>query len=157
VALLAAGAVALAQASGPQPPGGGVALPPDEQCTEEIRANPRWICLTSATLDDQGRLVVEYEAEWGGELPDKSTGFHMHLYGGDGTDPPAETMGNQAAEPGAWYIEDADPAVIPTSQVRTVIGNAPKVCARISDRTHQLVPDLAGGFATGNCIPISRR
>jgi molecular chaperone DnaK len=157
-ALVIAGGVALAQPGGgggaPDQRDGGV--PVDEQCTDEIRANPRWICLTSASFDDQGRLVVEYDAEWGDELPDRSAGFHMHLYGGDGVDPPAETMGNQAAEPGAWYIEDADPAVIPADRVPTVIGDAPKVCARISDGTHHLVRDTTGGFATGNCTRISR-
>jgi hypothetical protein len=28
------------------------------------------------------------------------------------------------------------------------------VCARIADANHALVPDLDGGFTTGNCVPI---
>lgn len=168
---MAGGGVALAQSGGlpggelaGDPAGNGVAaggeadtgVPEDEQCTEQIRTNPRWVCLTGATVDQQGQLVVEYEADFAGEEPDKSFGFHLHLYGGYGDGPPAETMGNQAADPGAWYIEDAQPAVIPADRVESVIGDAPKVCARIADGTHLLVTDPDGGYVTGNCTPIAR-
>lgn len=161
VALLAAGGVSLAQPGGDAPddagtgvPAGGVAA--DEQCTDDIRANRRWICLTGASVDGQGRLVVDYEADWAGEVPDRSAGFHMHLYGGDGTEPPAVIMGFQSDNPGTWYIEDSDPAVIPADEVEPVIGDAPKVCARIAGPDHELVPDTAGEFRTGNCVTISR-
>ncbi len=159
VALLAAGGVSLAQAGGgaaEEDTTGGAAAAAVEECTEEIQANQRWICLTSASFDAQGRLVIEYDADFAGATPDKSFGFHMHLYGGDGIDPPAEVMGFQSDNPGTWYIEDSDPAVIPADEVPSVIGDAPKVCARIAGPDHQLVQDNAGGFQTGNCVTISR-
>jgi molecular chaperone DnaK len=158
VALLAAGGVSLAQAGGgaaEEDTTGGAAAALEE-CTDEIQANQRWICLTSASFDAQGRLVIEYDADFAGAAPDKSFGFHMHLYGGDGVEPPAEVMGFQSDNPGRWYIEDSDPAVIPADEVPSVIGDAPKVCARIAGPDHQLVRDTAGGYETGNCVTISR-
>jgi molecular chaperone DnaK len=159
VALLAAGGVSLAQAGGgaaEEDTTGGAAAAAVEECTDEIQANQRWICLTSASFDAQGRLVIEYDADFAGAAPDKSFGFHMHLYGGDGVNPPAEVMGFQSDNPGTWYIEDSDPAVIPADEVPSVIGDAPKVCARIAGPDHELVGDTAGGFQTGNCVTISR-
>jgi actin-like ATPase involved in cell morphogenesis len=130
--------------------------PPDEQCTAEIQSNQRWACLTSATLDG-GQLVIDYQAEWAGGVPDVSNGFHLHIYGGDGTTPPDHIMGSQAgAEAGDWVIKDALPAVLNPQEVAEVIGDAPKVCARIADTSHALVPDASGGFNTGNCTPIRR-
>jgi molecular chaperone DnaK len=166
IMLLVAGGVALALSGGGpggDDPGAGrldagaVTLPPDEQCTDEIRANERWICLTRAGFDATGNLVVQYDAEWGGgDNPNISTGFHMHLYGGDGTAPPAGIMGFQVPDPGTWQIADGDPAIVPVDRVESVIGDAPKVCARISDNRHHLVQDSTGGYETGNCITIDR-
>lgn len=165
--LLAGGAAALAwsnqdtSAPAGRPAPDRSALPPDEQCTGDIQANPRWVCLTSASFAEDGSLLVEYEAEWAGEVPDQATGYHLHLYGGDGTNPPAETMGNQAQElglpVGIWQIADQDPAVVPADRVGEVIGDAPKVCARIAGPPgHDLVPAAGGGYGTGNCVPITR-
>jgi hypothetical protein len=170
--LLAGGAVAWALTSGDDPdtdpigrqtteptastgqPSAGP--PPDEQCTDEILSNERWVCLTSATLAD-GQLVVDYQAEWAGGVPDISTSFHLHVYGGDGTTPPAGIMGSQAGDDrGEWVIKDDQPTVLTAEEVARVIGDAPKVCARIADSNHALVPDASGGYATGNCIPIQR-
>ncbi len=134
-------------------------LPIDEQCSDEIRANPRWVCLTSATLDAQGQLVVEYEADWAGEVPNISGGFHLHVYGGDGTTPPDETMGNHyqpAGDRGSWRVWDQDPITLSPDDVAQYIGDSPKVCARIADGNHHLVPADGGGFTTGNCVPIQR-
>lgn len=133
------------------------AVPGDEQCTDEIRANPRWVCLSSARFVD-GALVVEFEAEWAGGMPSTADGYHLHLYGGDGTDPPAEEMGTQAANQGSWQVEDrSSPLRFPADHqfVTSVIGDQPKVCARIADASHALVP-AGDGYATGNCVPIER-
>jgi actin-like ATPase involved in cell morphogenesis len=130
-------------------------LSPDEECTDAIRQNSVWVCLTSASFEGE-QLVVEYEAEWAGEIPNKSFGIHLHLYGGDGTNPPEETMGNQAPAPGVWKIEDQNPAVLTADEVADYVGDAPKVCARIADGEHGLVADSYGTYHTGNCVPISR-
>jgi hypothetical protein len=132
-------------------------LPPDERCTEQIMSNPRWVCLTSAIVAD-GKLTIDYRGD-GSELSVHG-GHHLHVYGGDGTNPPAAVMGGQApkSEQGEWYVEDGRPAVVPLTDQRYVraIGSAPKVCARIAAANHELVPDEDGAFATGNCVPITR-
>lgn len=128
---------------------------PDEQCTDEIRSNARWVCLTSATLAG-GELTVEYDAAWAGDTPNVSGGYHIHLYGGDGTSPPEEIMGAHAANRGSWKIRDASPATLSAQDVADVIGDHPKVCARIADSSHWLVPDASGTYRTGNCVSINR-
>lgn len=133
-------------------------LPADEQCTEEIMANDRWVCITNASIAD-GQLVIEYDAEWAGEVPNIDGGFHVHFYGADesGSNPPDSIMGSQAAERGNWYIEDQNPSVRALEGgVATAIGDNPKVCARVADGNHALVPDANGTFNTGNCWPIIR-
>jgi hypothetical protein len=133
-------------------------LPADEQCTDAIMSNERWVCITSATITD-GQLVIEYEAEWAGSTPSIDGGFHVHFYGADetGAEPPAEIMGTHASsdERGDWYIEDQNPSVHPldSNQV-AALGGASKVCARIADASHALVPDSDSAFRTGNCWPI---
>jgi molecular chaperone DnaK len=128
----------------------------DEQCTEEIQSNERWVCLASATLVD-GQLVVEYQAEWAGEVPTIDGGYHLHLWGSDGTNPPAEIMGTHAGgQQGSWAQKDDYPAVLTADEVAENIGDRPKVCAAIAHGDHGLVPDASGGYATGNCAPISQ-
>jgi hypothetical protein len=133
-------------------------IPADEQCTDTIQANERWVCLTSATIAD-GEIVIEYDAEFAGSTPNINGGFHLHIYGADatGTDPPDEVMGSHAANPGDWYIEDQNPSVrsVDSDVFQQNIGDAPKVCARIANGQHELVPDVEGTFTTGNCVPIS--
>jgi actin-like ATPase involved in cell morphogenesis len=175
LAVLAAGGVALAARGGGRdtPETGGTgnqaktqstpsatpspSIPPDEQCTDEIKQNTRWVCLTKATLDGE-RIVIEYEAEFADASPTINGGFHLHIYGGDGTTPADETMGIQSSSPGKWYVEDKNPSIrrVTGRDFRTAIGDAPKVCARIATAAHALVPDANGTFKTGNCVPIKR-
>jgi hypothetical protein len=133
-------------------------LPPDEQCTDATKANVRWVCLTSATIEGDN-LVISYEASDGGVPFDVNGGFHLHVYGGDGTTPDPAVMGTQAlpSERGAWYVEDQNPSVraVTSADYLNAIGLNPKVCARIADANHALVPDSSGGFVTGNCVPIT--
>jgi hypothetical protein len=143
------GAVATTEPAGP-------AVPPDEQCTDAIKSNPRWVCLTSATVEGNV-LTIEYDAEWAGDTPTIQGGFHLHIYGSDGTDPAEDIMGQQAGNSrGAWHIDDRDPVVLATDSpdYQQVFGNYPKVCARIARAGHNLVRDSDGGFHTGNCVPI---
>jgi hypothetical protein len=133
-------------------------VPPDEQCTDEIKQNEKWVCLTKATFDGE-EITIEYQANWAGATPNVNGGYHLHIYGGDGTNPPDEDMGTQSQTPGSWYVEDQDPSVRKaTSQdFKEAIGtDVPKVCARIADGDHALVPDANGTFHTGNCVPITR-
>ncbi|MEU4694774.1 Hsp70 family protein [Actinoplanes sp. NPDC023714] len=140
-------------------PGTNAAAPADEVCTDRIRSNPRWVCLTSAVIAD-GTLTIDYDVDFGGSDPDVSGGYHLHIYGGDGTYPADHDMGSHApkSERGDWYVEDARPSVLDTGsdRFRTAIGDAPKVCARIALAGHGLVQDTGGTYRTGNCVPIVR-
>jgi len=133
-------------------------LPAAEQCTKKIQANPRWVCITQAFFDNE-KFVVEYNAEWAGPPPQNTGGFHLHIYGGDGKNPPAERMGNQSDQRGRFYLEDKQPSVrsVTGGNYRDIIGNSPKVCARISDAADILVKDNDGGYETGNCVTIQDR
>jgi len=131
-------------------------VPVDERCTDRIKANTRWVCLTSATFDGLN-LTIRYQAGFAGAALDSKNGYHLHVYGSDGT-AKAEQMGQQATNPGHWYVTTENPSVKrATSQAFvSVIGDLPKVCARIANADHGLVKDLDGGYTTGNCVPIVR-
>ena len=171
LAALAAGAVAWALTGNSDDPGDVTQptttpdatpteqVPADEQCTAAIQANTRWVCLTSATFDGSGNLVVEYDVDWAGDTPSINGGFHLHVYGGDGVTPRDEIMGNHhtpAEERGSWIIKDEDPVVLSPDDVDRYIGGQPKVCARIADSNHNLVAADSGGFGTGNCMTIEQ-
>ncbi|MFS8521398.1 MAG: Hsp70 family protein [Micromonosporaceae bacterium] len=132
--------------------------PADEQCTDAIRSNPRWVCLTSARVDGN-ELVIEYEADFAGDTPNVDGGYHLHLYGGDGTEPPDEVMGTHAAHQGRWQVDDRPSPLRYTLDhpfVVDIVGDQPKVCARIANGQHALVEAVNGGYTTGNCVPIDR-
>lgn len=165
--LLAGGGVALAVFNGDDNPGAASPppsttskaaspLPADEQCTEEIMSSPRWVCLTSAAVAD-GTLTIRYETD--GAPMSIDGGHHLHVYGGDGTNPPEHVMGRHAhkSEQGKWYVEDRRPAVLDLTDQRylTAIGDAPKVCARVAAPDHKLVKAADGSYRTGNCVPIT--
>jgi actin-like ATPase involved in cell morphogenesis len=131
-------------------------VPPDEQCTDELKKSTRWVCLTKATLRGN-TFTVYYEAEWNGSKPDIGKGFHLHMYGGDGTKPDESTMGSQAVRHSKYYFEDREPSVRRTTDSDfTAIGDAGKVCARIAQVGHGLAKAADGTYHTGNCIPIER-
>lgn len=130
-------------------------LPADERCTPDIMANENWVCLTSAIVAD-GKITIDYRSSGAFDLH----GIHLHIYGGDGTNPAARVMGQQVpdSEQGNWYNEANHPAVLELTDphFRSAIGDAKKVCARIADAKHLLVPDKDGAYVTGNCVPITR-
>jgi hypothetical protein len=151
-----AGPTAQSSPSATKAAGGGV--PADERCSAEIKANERWVCLISAKFKGN-TLTIKYQANFAGDEPDVNGGYHLHIYGGDGTNPAAETEGRQTLENrGTWYEEDQKPSVRTASSkdYRTAIGDAPKVCARIANSIHSLVLDKNNTVVTGNCVPIDR-
>jgi molecular chaperone DnaK len=156
-----AGGQLTAQDAGPSPSVVTSSAPPaDEQCTDEIKANERWVCLTSAVVED-GTLTIDYEVDWAGSTPDVSGGYHLHVYGGDGTYPADHDMGSHApkSDQGDWYVEDRNPSVLDTGDKRytRAIADKPKVCARIALAGHGLVPDTNDTYKTGNCVPVARK
>ncbi|WFE26392.1 Hsp70 family protein [Solwaraspora sp. WMMD791] len=132
-------------------------VPADEQCTDEIKSNWTWVCLTSARVAE-GKFTVEYDAEFGDNEPAANGGWHLHIYGSDGTNPADRVMGTHvsSAEQGFWYVEDQRPSVIWTADPAFVnaIGEYPKVCARIANSSHALVKHDNGSYTTGNCVKI---
>lgn len=113
-------------------------VPADEQCTDAIMSNPRWVCLTSAIVAD-GKITIDFRGD--GSPMNVNGGYHLHIYGDD---------------PNSWYEEDRHPAVLDLAdeRYRTAIGDAAKVCARVAGADHRLVPD--GAAVTGNCVSITR-
>jgi molecular chaperone DnaK len=126
-------------------------------CTNAIKANPRWVCLTDATLAN-GTLTITYNADFASDTPSIRDGYHLNIYGGDGVSPPDSIEGRQSLNPGQWYEEDQNPSVLKASskEYQQAIGNASMVCARIATKDGVLVKDLTGTFVTGNCISIKR-
>jgi molecular chaperone DnaK len=132
------------------------AVAADEKCTAQLKKSTRWVCLTKATVHNN-TFTVWYQAEWHGSRPDIENGFHLHLYGGDGTSPDESTMGSQAVKHSKYYYEDQQPSVRRTSDPDfEAVGNAEKVCARIADSGHGLAKASDGSYHTGNCVPIQR-
>ena len=132
------------------------AQPADEQCTDQIKDNTRWVCLTRATRDGD-EIRIEYTFGDNGSPFDISGGFHLHIYGAnaDGSDPPDRVMGTHTSNRGNWYVEDQNPSVhqAGSDQFDTIDG-FPKVCARIANSSHRLVEDKDGDYKTGNCVPV---
>jgi hypothetical protein len=173
--LLAAGGVAYAQYGrdgAEKGPGGSGApaastgptgtpsptTPADELCTDEIKSNPRWVCLTSAVIAN-GKITIKYTFDYGGSTPNVDTGYHLHIYGGDGKNPPDYTMSSHwPKNKGKYYWEARQPSVLDINSPTFInaIGKARKVCARIAIAGHGLEPDTKGGYKTGNCVPITQ-
>ena len=134
-----------------------VVIPADEQCTDAIKNNPRWVCLTKATITGD-KVTVEYESSSGGSPFNINGGYHLHIYGADatGASPPDTVMGVPAS--GSWYVEDKQPSVheVGSNQYQALEGH-PKVCARIATSGHRLVADKSGRgtFKTGNCVALT--
>jgi hypothetical protein len=135
-------------------------VPADEQCTDAIKSNPQWVCLTSAVMTSQS-LTISYDA--GGTPFNINGGYHLHVYAAnaDGSDPADNRMGVHSPNPGSWYVEDRNPSVkqFNGSSYQEIPANAVKVCARIAQGGHALVQDNTGNgtYKTGNCVPITRQ
>ena len=140
------------------------APPGDEQCTETIRANKRWACLTTAVFDGSTLTIQGDVGVPEGTTLDVNGGFHLHIFGSDGVSPDPAVMGAHATDQELWYVEDTLPSVATWGDGRwkAIASYAPpgqtlpdKVCVRIAVDWHGLVQDTNGGYETGNCAPIT--
>jgi serine/threonine protein kinase len=149
--------------------GSAVDAPPlaIEQCTSDIRKNPRWVCLTNATQAG-AQLKLAYNSNFTPTA--SSSGHHIHVFTADLSDdggivPPASSMGTQraASAQGSWWtdysaktitIDLSRPADSP--QHHLVNAKAAFVCVRVATQQHGLVQDQHGGYATGNCLRIAK-
>jgi hypothetical protein len=137
--------------------------PADEQCTDEIKSNPMWVCLTEAVFDGD-KITITYDSSFGDQRPALNA-FHVHFWAAkNGENPPETTKGRQFNNAGGWYIDDESPSVrsVDSADFKKGIGSKgkprdKKVCARIADHNHYLVEDNTGNntFHTGNCVTIT--
>jgi hypothetical protein len=146
---------------GSTPPGETTpALPADEQCTDAIRANGQWVCITGVTLT-ANELTVAYDSNT--QFSFDNGHFHLHIYqaSADGSTPRDDQVSSDSPDARPWHIADDNPAVLAAENGGYGNGGAirsdvVKVCARVADHNHILVPDSNGGFKTGNCWPVTR-
>jgi TIR domain len=132
--------------------------PADELCTDEIKSNQRWVCLTSAVIAN-GKITIEYDVKYAGSKP-SINGYHLHIYGSDGKNPPDYMMSSHyPSQRKKYYWETHRPSIrdIDNPEFIGAIGTAKKVCARIAIARHGLEQDKKGGYKTGNCVPITGR
>ncbi len=85
---------------------------------------------------------------WADATPNINGGFHLHIYGGDGTDAAGPDHGRAGGEPrhlvrrGQGAVDAGD---VDGNNYRKAIGDdAEKVCARIAEAGHHLVKDNDG-------------
>ncbi len=121
-------------------------LPEDERCTELIRSQPEWACLTGATLDANGVVRAEYETMVSTGQLSVASGFHLHLFSGNIDPATAGTAGAASVGGGGWQVWDQD--TIETAGANIYGGTVPeKICVRIANSSHQLV-----SLDSGQCI-----
>jgi serine/threonine protein kinase len=138
-----------------------------EKCTPEMKKNPQWVCLTQAVLSGT-QLVLLYDTNF---TPSSSlTGFHMHVFSADYTDsgliPPDSVEGMQQqpeSSEGSWWTDYSpkaftlDTTRLSDSPMRRPFNTKnPFVCMRVATQSHGLVHDQHGGYATGNCLRITK-
>jgi molecular chaperone DnaK len=132
-------------------------------CTSAIKANIRWVCLTSATSDGN-QLTVKYTVNFAGA----TSGYDLHVWGSNGKTPADKNEGKQSLTPATWYavkqaLSGSTSAIDSSVQIpasdkvfKTAIGSSPILCARVATSPDDvLVKDQDGHYVTGNCIPIT--
>jgi hypothetical protein len=138
-----------------------------QQCTSAVRANPQWVCLSKAVRSGS-QLTLTYTSNF---TPTASpSGHHIHIFTAQlntaGTITPADsTMGMQAtpsSAQGSWWTDyQASSIAIDLSRRadsqphRPINTKNQFVCVRAATQQHGLVPDLHGGYRTGNCMRIA--
>ena len=126
-----------------------VATPLDEQCTETIMSQPRWVCLDAAVFDGT-TVFASYIIEDGGEPFDFNSTFHMHVFG-NSVDPITAGQPGAASEGGGtWVVWDNVDGFQGSVSEITLDGILPeKLCIRVANFDHTLE-----SLDSGNCITI---
>lgn len=123
-------------------------LPEVFRCTDEIMSQPRWLCLDSAEFDGT-TLVATFTSEDGGETFSVGSGFHVHFFNGDVTEPiSAGVNGDASTGGGDWQVWDLTPRYETTKFAGTEIE---MVCGRVATPFHTLE-----SLDSGNCWPVTR-
>jgi len=129
-------------------------IPADEQCTDEIMDNPRWVCLTSAVIAD-GKITIKYKYDYDGSKPNINTGYHVHIFGSDGKNPPDYTMSSHVPKStrGKYYYEDRRPSVLDLKDSRFY--NKPGATRAQYDKDWQECRLIARGSRTpAGAVPV---
>ena len=167
VVVLAAAGAAVAAAYAGQDDGAGSGGPSSSasagDCAASRTAGARWVCLTAVTFDGRA-LTVRYQTSSGLEKPSGATSNaaaspEVRLFAGDGA--AAGSVGGSAGSAvptvaaGHWLVATSSPVVVPVTSAAFagVIGRAGVVCVRLADGQGWL-KDAAGGYGTGNCLPV---
>ncbi len=116
-------------------------LPLSQQCTSEIQANDKWVCITDITREGDV-ITADFDFDWGGDTPNVAGGDHFHVFGNN---VPPELAGTQASG-GSWTVWDQ------TQFVGRIGGDispdATELCVLWAN------PDHTVNQGTGNCWPI---
>ncbi len=122
----------------------------DEWCGPTVKANDRYVCITSAIWNGS-ELEVLYDTENLGEPLNVNGSYHYHIFP---SETPvanagviaegAESQGGIAGNPG-WEVH-GDPA----GYVSGFFGKVGKICARIATPGHALE-----SLTSGNCWPVT--
>lgn len=123
---------------------------PDEQCTETIRSQARWVCFSAAFWDGQN-LVAQYRGspEAGGDAWSLSS-FHLHVFGNNVPPVGAGVAGPVSDGSGSWKVWDLPDTFEGTlEEVGSPNGVPEKLCARIATGGHTLE-----SLDSGNCWPV---
>ncbi len=123
---------------------------PDEQCTETIRSQARWACMSSAFWDGQN-LIASYigSPQAGGEAWSLSS-FHLHVFGSNIPPVGAGVPGPVSDGSGSWKVWDLPDSFEGTlAEVGSPDGVPEKLCTRIATAGHTLE-----SLDSGNCWPI---
>jgi hypothetical protein len=124
-----------------------------------------WGCLKSAKASG-GKLYITYTSNFHLSGVQDAAHYHFHLYlanpGPNGTTDPVDTIMQDVANPGSWYIiYDGTITTIDNNTLRggqkapLDVSNYQLFCVRIASGLHGLINDRKGGYHTGNCVKMT--
>lgn len=122
----------------------------DEQCTEIVRSQPNWACITSATWDGASITGTYYSSvDEAGPAFSINSGLHLHLYASTFDPTAVGTPGPFSDGSGDWQVWDT-PQVIDVSLAQLGVSEVPeKLCTLIANQIHTIE-----SLNSGTCWPI---
>ena len=122
----------------------------DEQCTENVRAQPNWACITSASFDGTTVTGTYYSSvDEGGPDFNINGGLHLHVYASTFDPVAVGAAGPFSDGTGDWQVWDT-PQIIEVSLGQLGVAEVPeKLCALIANQVHTIESPNSG-----TCWPI---
>ena len=124
---------------------------PDEQCTEKVRIQPSWACVTLAEFDGTTVHATYLSSmDFDGPAFSINSGLHLHVFGSNVAPETAGTAGPFSDGTGAWQVWDTPKVIdVTLSEIGSGSGVPEKLCVRIANQIHTLE-----SLENGNCWPI---